>query len=69
MRKFLPQTDAGQTLKYSLDELLELQRRKVKNLTDEEFEHGRKELDRLLKTARDLKVPLGARIRKFFGFY
>jgi hypothetical protein len=69
MRKFVPQTDAGQTLKYSLDELIKLQKRRVQNLTDEEFEKGRQDLDRLLKTAKDLQVPMGKRIMRFLGFY
>ncbi|KAF8184006.1 P-loop containing nucleoside triphosphate hydrolase protein [Pholiota molesta] len=68
MRKFIPQTDAGQTLKYSIDELIKLQRRKVKHLTDKDLEQGREELGQLLKTANKLKVPLGERIKKFLGF-
>lgn len=67
MRKLVPQTDAGQTLKYSIDELIKLQKRKVEHLTDEEFKKAQQELDKLLKTAKELKVPLGARIKRFFG--
>ncbi|KAF8191299.1 P-loop containing nucleoside triphosphate hydrolase protein [Pholiota molesta] len=67
-RMTIPQTEAGQTLKYSLDQLIQLEKRKVKNLSDEEFEQGREELDRLLKAAKELKVPLRTRIKRFFGF-
>jgi hypothetical protein len=66
LRKFVPETEAGQTLKHSVDELIKLQKRKVENLTDKEFEKGRQELEQLLKTAKELKVPLGARIKRFF---
>jgi hypothetical protein len=67
-RMTIPQTEAGQTLKYSLEQLISLEKRKVKNLSDEEFEQGREELDRLLKAAKELKVPLRTRIKRFFGF-
>jgi hypothetical protein len=66
LRKFVPETEAGMTLQYSLDELLQLQNRRVEKLSDEEFEKQRQELDRLLKTAGELKIPLGKRIKKFF---
>jgi uncharacterized protein (UPF0216 family) len=68
MRRFVPQTAAGQALKYSLDELIKLQKPQVENFSDDDFDKGRKELDRLCETAKELKVPMGARIKKFFGY-
>ncbi|KAF8959524.1 P-loop containing nucleoside triphosphate hydrolase protein [Flammula alnicola] len=78
MQKIIPETDAGRTLKYSLDELIEMQKQRARKLRaravradDEElrrqFVEGEKQLGQLVQEAKEMKVPLSRRIKKFFG--
>ncbi|KAF8959512.1 P-loop containing nucleoside triphosphate hydrolase protein [Flammula alnicola] len=77
MKKIIPETDAGKALKYSLDQLIEMQKKRaedlrtqVKRINDEElrkeFEAGEEKLRRLVYTAKEMRVPLSRRLKKFF---
>ncbi|KAF9484397.1 hypothetical protein BDN70DRAFT_917762 [Pholiota conissans] len=78
MKKFIPQTEAGKTLKYSLEKLIEMQTKRARRMKQQmkgsnhdpaliqEFQKGQEELAILLATADKLKVPLVARLKKFF---
>ncbi|KJA26251.1 hypothetical protein HYPSUDRAFT_308868 [Hypholoma sublateritium FD-334 SS-4] len=77
MRKFIPETEAGKTLRYTLEQVIELQRaraEKLKEKTDksndnkivQEFHEGQKRLEDLVRAAKDMKVPFSARIKRFF---
>ncbi|KAG1740785.1 P-loop containing nucleoside triphosphate hydrolase protein [Suillus paluster] len=73
--RMLPETDAGNTLRAALKEMADTHRRAVEGMKgkagdDEQrqrLEETEKELRDLLKQIRDLKVPLGMRIRSWFG--
>jgi hypothetical protein len=76
LQKLLPETEAGKTLRYTLQELLEAQKKIVRQLQmendmqgDERSRERQQEiLDRLQSTLhqiRDLEVPLGRRITTF----
>ncbi|KAF8959511.1 hypothetical protein BDZ97DRAFT_1389380 [Flammula alnicola] len=78
MNKIIPETDAGRTLKYSLDELIEMQKQRAQKLraravrADDEqlrrqFVEGEKKLGQLVRKAKEMKVPLSRRIKKFFN--
>ncbi|KAF9484404.1 hypothetical protein BDN70DRAFT_872700 [Pholiota conissans] len=75
--KFVPETEAGQTLKYSLKEIIEQQRKRAQRLreqtlesndrtTAQEFDQGMQTVESLLATAKKLKVPLTKRLMRFF---
>lgn len=69
IRKFLPDTEAGQTLKYLTDESIEFIKRKQEakdDIPDKEVEKLQRELGRLLRTEKNLKVPLESRVKRFF---
>ena len=77
MRKSIPETEAGKTLKYTLEQVIEMQRvraEKLKEKTDgsnnkkvlHEFKDGQKRLDDLVRAAKDMELPLSVRARRFF---
>ncbi|KAF8959523.1 P-loop containing nucleoside triphosphate hydrolase protein [Flammula alnicola] len=78
MRRIIPETDAGKTLKYTLDQLIDMQKQRAQKLRaqlekgdDEElhkqFVEGEKQLGQLVQMAKEMKIPLSRRIKKFFG--
>ena len=77
MRKFIPDTDAGKTLRYTLEQVIEMQRTRAERLKEktggsnnkkvlQEFKDGQKRLEGLIRAAKDMKVPFSARLRRFF---
>ena len=73
LQKVIPDTDAGRTLRYTLEELRGqlLAEEKAANMGDEQLR--RKELEEIRKRIRDnmdeiqkLQVPLSERIKRFF---
>ena len=74
MRKFIPETEAGKTLKYTLEQVIEMQRVRAEEKTDgsnnkkvlHEFKDGQKRLDDLVRAAKDMELPLSVRARRFF---
>ncbi|KAF9484396.1 hypothetical protein BDN70DRAFT_872688 [Pholiota conissans] len=77
VHKFVPETEAGQTLKYSLEEIIEQQRKRAQRLREQtqesndpavaqEFQQGMQTIANLLATAKKLKVPLTKRLMRFF---
>ncbi len=77
MRKFIPDTDAGKTLRYTLEQVIEMQRARAEKLKEktggpnnkkvlQEFKDGQKRLQDLIRAAKDMKVPFSARVRRFF---
>lgn len=69
LRKSIPATQAGMELKYTLDEILTLNKKAQANALDEE-EKSRLKAKRAQakKQAKSLKLPLSDRFKKFFGF-
>jgi hypothetical protein len=76
LQKTLPETEAGKTLRYTLEELLKAQREMARELREENGAHGSEELRQrqeeishrlqtTLHQIRELKVPLGKRILAF----
>ncbi|KAH6880600.1 P-loop containing nucleoside triphosphate hydrolase protein [Coprinopsis sp. MPI-PUGE-AT-0042] len=69
MEKFIPETDAGRELKYTLAELLKLQTAAKENALDEDGkEEMAKKVLQLKQQMQAMKVSLGDRIRRFLGF-
>ncbi|KAH7905077.1 P-loop containing nucleoside triphosphate hydrolase protein [Hygrophoropsis aurantiaca] len=80
LKKFLPQTEAGNALRSTLSDLVETHKKTISQLRSEKGGQGNeelheklrdteKELHALLKQVQELKVPLGARVRSWFGFH
>jgi len=78
LQKLLPQSEAGKTLRYSLQELLEGQKEMARQLQDDKGTQGDEEFQRrqeetmqqirsTLNQIQELKVPLGKRILAFFS--
>ncbi|KAH7923800.1 hypothetical protein BV22DRAFT_1035939 [Leucogyrophana mollusca] len=76
--KLIPETEAGITLRTMLKKLIETRKETVMQLKNEENGPGSEDLRRrlreteaqlqlLLKQIQDLKVPLGARVKSWFG--
>jgi hypothetical protein len=77
LQKLLPESEAGKTLRYSLEEVLEAQKELARQLREEngtedseEFQERKQEISLRLQSTlhqiRELKVPLSRRIMKFF---
>ncbi|KAF8959510.1 P-loop containing nucleoside triphosphate hydrolase protein [Flammula alnicola] len=77
MKKIIPETDAGKTLKYTLDQLIEMQeqsregRRALAEISNDEetrkwFEEGEEKLRQIVHMAKEMRVPLSRRLKKFF---
>ncbi|KAF8183959.1 P-loop containing nucleoside triphosphate hydrolase protein [Pholiota molesta] len=60
MGKFIPETEAGQTLQYTIKQLIEAQKRK-------DDEKARELLERLQKIGKELKIPFTDRIMRFLA--
>jgi DNA-binding helix-hairpin-helix protein with protein kinase domain len=60
MGKFIPETEAGQTLQYTIKQLIEAQKRK-------DDEKARELLGRLQKIEKELKIPFTDRMMRFFA--
>ncbi|KAF8183961.1 P-loop containing nucleoside triphosphate hydrolase protein [Pholiota molesta] len=58
MGKFIPETEAGQTLQYTIKQLIEAQKRK-------DDEKARELLGRLQKIEKELKIPFTDRMMRF----
>lgn len=58
--KYIPETEAGQALKYTIKELIEVQKRK-------DDEKARELRERLQKVEKELKVPFTDRIMRFLA--
>ncbi|KAH6880587.1 P-loop containing nucleoside triphosphate hydrolase protein [Coprinopsis sp. MPI-PUGE-AT-0042] len=68
LEKSMPATQAGRELKYTIEELLRLQKAAQANPSDEESKRGLEAKRALLKTqAKALKLPFGERFKAFFG--
>ena len=74
LQKVIPETDAGRTLRYTLEELREqlLAEERTANmgngqLRQKELEEIRKRMHETVDDIRKLRVPLGERIKRFFG--
>jgi hypothetical protein len=78
LQKILPETEAGKTLRYTLQELLEAQTKSAQQLQKENETQGNeglrqrqeetlKQLRSTLQQIRELEVPLGRRILAFFS--
>ena len=74
LQKVIPETDAGRTLQYTLEELREqlLAEERTANmgngqLRQKELEEIRKRMHETVDDIRKLRVPLGERIKRFFG--
>ncbi|KAH7925410.1 hypothetical protein BV22DRAFT_1161391 [Leucogyrophana mollusca] len=76
--KLIPETEAGNTLRTTLKELIETHKKTVMQLKNEKGGPGSEDLQGrlreteaqlqlLLKQIQDLKVPLGARVKSWFG--
>jgi len=75
LQKLIPETDAGKTLRYTLQELLEMQKRMVKELETRNAEHNdpqllvkleesRSQISKTLKQIKDLTIPFPRRIMR-----
>ena len=74
LRKFIPETDAGKTLLYTLEELREklLNEERTANMGDgqlrqKELEEIQKRVRETVDDIRKLKVPLSKKFKRFFG--
>ena len=74
LQKIIPETDAGRTVRYTLEELREqlLAEERTANmgngqLRQKELEEIRKRMRETVDDIRKLRVPLGERIKRFFG--
>lgn len=69
MEKYIPATEAGRQLKFTIEELIKLQKASHASTLDET---GKQELEQKTKLLKDqlatLKLSLGQRIRDFFGW-
>ncbi|EDR05789.1 uncharacterized protein LACBIDRAFT_294762 [Laccaria bicolor S238N-H82] len=66
--RILPATKAGRKLKYTLEEIMEHQRRALagKPLTPEQIEEHERKIATVASQAEELKLSLGQRLRIFF---
>ena len=73
LQKVIPETDAGRTLRYTLEELRErlLAEERTANMDEqlrrEELEEIRKRIRETTDEIEKLRVPLSERIERFFG--
>lgn len=79
LQKVIPNTEAGQTLSYTLKELLEQQKELARQLEEEKAANtadsrvqqqlleNQRRMGETVGQIHKLKVPLGARIKGFFG--
>lgn len=77
LQRLIPQTEAGQTLRYTLQELLKQQQELARELEEQKareggegirkWEQNKQRIGSLLGQIHQLKVPLGARIKGFLG--
>jgi len=70
----LPDTDAGKTLRFTLEEQVKAQKEMASRLANgeghednERYEESRRQLIATLKQIQDLKVPISTRILNMFG--
>lgn len=77
LRRFIPETEAGKTLRYTLEQVIEMQRARAERLKEktggfngnkvlQEFQEGQRRLDGLVRAAKEMKVPFSAKIKRFF---
>jgi hypothetical protein len=75
LQRLIPETEAGKTLRYTLQELYEMQVKMGQKLKAQsgnaelmaQLEENRGQIRRTLSKIKDLKVPLSRRIVIFFG--
>jgi hypothetical protein len=76
LSRYIPETEAGKTLRYTLEQLLEMQKRMTEELKAqtaggdsyirEKLEDNRKQMTKTLKQVKDLQVSIPRRIMHFF---
>ena len=82
LQHLIPETEAGKTLRYTLQQLLEVQKEMAEKLAArardaeggdthlrEKLEDTRAQIGRTLTQVQELKIPLSRRIKNFFGIH
>jgi hypothetical protein len=78
LQQYIPETDAGQTLRYTLQQLLEMQKKIAEELAAQaaggndahvqaKLEEHRNQMRMTLKQINDLKISISRRMMGFFG--
>jgi len=74
LQRCIPETDAGKTLRYTLEQLLEMQKKLAKDLQAQDdpesiakLDDNRNQIRTTLRQIQDLQVTLPRRIMTFFG--
>jgi hypothetical protein len=78
LQEIIPETDAGKTLRYTLQQLLEMQKQMAEELAAQaaggddaqvqaKLEEHRNQMRTTLKQINDLKISLSRRMKGFFG--
>jgi RNA binding exosome subunit len=77
LSRYIPETEAGKTLRYTLQQLLEMQRKMAEELEAQgpyddpyvqgKFEENKKQIRNTLQQIKALKITIPRRIMTFFG--
>ena len=69
LAKLLPATEAGRELKYTLEELMEHQKRALEgdNLTEEQIATHKETIERIAPKIKQMKLSFSQRLLMFFG--
>jgi hypothetical protein len=74
LQRYIPETDAGKTLRYTLEQLLAMQKKVAKDLQAQgdpesiaKLDENRNQIRTTLRQIQDLQVTIPRRVMSFFG--